>query len=500
MNQKSSLPLRKLAAIMFTDIVGYSRVMSLDESKAFALLDQHDQILHAIIDENQGKVLKKMGDAFFVEFASSVNAVNCATKIQESLREFNKTRDSQDQIIIRIGMHLGDVIIHGDDLFGEGINVAARLEPLAPPGGICMSQAVYQSVSSHTELVAQNLGEIELKNIIEKYTVYTIPSFYVEHPEESPRPEPKEKTLDFTIKKIQHLPSATRSFWSMFGIMTTLFIISILVGYFYPGYSAHKLSGIKPEEITNRAELIAAFQDSSDQAASYFFNQLQVDVQKLIIEHKTASSISDSTINVIRRGMNKLIRSDNLILPNDILVSINHSQHLRDRIDAKSEEKNVYHINRLIIGSVLKDHITELPIPFLSYEVNYVLPELPGHIRKNLGFLLLFIIVIFVMGLFLAYLSALSPIRITFSRMNHIDHVLEYFTEQMGFKPPIKDKGYLVFKRTKKQIFKDIFLGNEFRSGIKARVDGNSIILITTIPSTRLLEKQFQAYSNSELE
>ncbi|MBL7047753.1 MAG: adenylate/guanylate cyclase domain-containing protein [Candidatus Marinimicrobia bacterium] len=91
MTQTTSTPQRKLAAIMFTDIVGYSRIMSLDESKAFKLLDQHDKILHAIIDEHQGKVLKKMGDAFFIEFASSVSAVNCATcKSFEHLAQFGQ--------------------------------------------------------------------------------------------------------------------------------------------------------------------------------------------------------------------------------------------------------------------------------------------------------------------------------------------------------------------------------------------------------------------------
>ncbi|MCH7733562.1 MAG: adenylate/guanylate cyclase domain-containing protein [Candidatus Marinimicrobia bacterium] len=215
---------RKLAAIMFTDIVGYSHLMSADEKKALELLDKHDQILHQAIINSEGKVLKKMGDAIFAEFRSSVNAVNCAIKIQLTLKEYNEGKPIDDMIIIRIGIHLGDVIVHGDDLFGEGINVAARLEPLAPPGGICLSQAVYQSVKSRTDISAVRIGEVELKNIIQKYTVYKIPPFYAEDLSETTDLEQKEEhLLDFKIKGIQNLPPPSRSVGSVFGWSLLLF-------------------------------------------------------------------------------------------------------------------------------------------------------------------------------------------------------------------------------------------------------------------------------------
>jgi len=203
-----SEPKRKLAAIMFTDIVGYSHIMSLDEKKGIAILEKHDEIIHPVIEKNSGKILKRMGDAIFAEFASSVDAVQGAIEIQTALKDFNSDKSLDDMIIIRIGIHLGDVMVHGDDLFGEGINVAARLEPLAAPGGICLSQAVYQSVTSNLDLSAILVGEVELKNIIEKYVVYRIPPFYAEDLAETSVSVKKgeKRIFDFKINSIQRMP------------------------------------------------------------------------------------------------------------------------------------------------------------------------------------------------------------------------------------------------------------------------------------------------------
>lgn len=119
-----------------------------------------------------------MGDAVFAEFGSSVDALNCAIRIQEKLKEYNHDKGEDERILVRIGLHEGDVIVRGDDLFGEGVNVAARLEPLADPGGICISEALYQSVRNATKIEAVRVGDVELKNILQKYTIYKIPSLY----------------------------------------------------------------------------------------------------------------------------------------------------------------------------------------------------------------------------------------------------------------------------------------------------------------------------------
>ena len=171
---------RKLTAIMFTDIVGYSKIMSTNEKIGLELLDAQSELVLPIIKNFNGKILKKMGDAFFVDFSSSINAIECSIEIQKALKDYNASKDSRKKLLLRIGLHIGDVFIKEDDLFGEGINVAARLEPLAEPGGICMSQAFYDSVKVKSDFSAVRVGDVALKNILSKYTIYKIPSFYAE--------------------------------------------------------------------------------------------------------------------------------------------------------------------------------------------------------------------------------------------------------------------------------------------------------------------------------
>jgi class 3 adenylate cyclase len=198
---------RKLAAIMFTDIFGYSRRMSADEQKAIKMLGEHDTITEKVISSFQGRILKRMGDAVFAEFNSSVDALQCAIRIQEDLKKYNKDKGENERILIRIGLHEGDVIVRGDDLFGEGVNVAARLEPLADPGGICISEALYQSVRNTTKVEAMKVGEVELKNILQKYTIYKIPSLYPQDPRtETNHPIQEEAKHGYRIKKVTDLP------------------------------------------------------------------------------------------------------------------------------------------------------------------------------------------------------------------------------------------------------------------------------------------------------
>jgi class 3 adenylate cyclase len=198
---------RKLTAIMFTDIFGYSRLMSRDEQQAITLLADHDGITDRIISSFQGRILKRMGDAVFAEFGSSVDALNCAIRIQEELKKYNHDKGEDERILVRIGLHEGDVIVRGDDLFGEGVNVAARLEPLADPGGICISEALYHSVRNATKIEAVRVGDVELKNILQKYTIYKIPSLYAHDvPVEPIRPAQHEPRHGYRIKKITHLP------------------------------------------------------------------------------------------------------------------------------------------------------------------------------------------------------------------------------------------------------------------------------------------------------
>ena len=166
--------LRKLAAIMFTDIVGYSRMMGQNEDETFQLLEEYDNLVSPIIKSHNGSILKKLGDGMFCEFSSAVNAVECALAIQNTLYEYNKSSTGPYQLMIRIGIHVGDVIKKEDDLFGDGVNVAARIETLAPPGGIYISDSVHSAVSSHPRFVIKELGLHSLKNISKEHNLYQL--------------------------------------------------------------------------------------------------------------------------------------------------------------------------------------------------------------------------------------------------------------------------------------------------------------------------------------
>ena len=156
---------RRLAAIMFTDMVNYSKLMQLDEAGTLKLLEDQQGIVNTILKDHGGLQIKTIGDAFFSQFDSVLVALNCSIKIQETLREFNATRKVSQKINIRIGIHLGDVEIKDDDAYGDGVNIASRIEPFADAGGICITEDVYHQVMNKTDLNFRPLGKKELKNI-----------------------------------------------------------------------------------------------------------------------------------------------------------------------------------------------------------------------------------------------------------------------------------------------------------------------------------------------
>ena len=165
---------RKLAAIMFTDIVGFTKIMGESEDVAFSILKNQDNIVNPLITEFNGNLLKKMGDGLLIEFSSAVNAVECALKIQSKIKDYNAS--DNDEFHIRIGVHLGDVVTLGDDILGDGVNIASRIEPLANPDGICITEAVQKSIQSKLKVDARQINEVDLKHIVDKYTIYKIPN------------------------------------------------------------------------------------------------------------------------------------------------------------------------------------------------------------------------------------------------------------------------------------------------------------------------------------
>src|SRR5262245_36474771 len=166
---------RRLAAIMFTDIVGFSRQMGSDEARMLRLLEIHNHIIQQAVTEHHGTVIKTVGDAFLVDFPSVVHAVQCAQRIQTQLRTYNTDKDKAEEIHVRIGIHLGDIVQRAGDVFGDGVNIAARLQALAQPDTICISQVVYQEVQKKLALgTVVSVGRPKLKNIAQRQLVYTL--------------------------------------------------------------------------------------------------------------------------------------------------------------------------------------------------------------------------------------------------------------------------------------------------------------------------------------
>ena len=166
---------RKLAAIMMADIAGFSRLMERDESATFARL-QHlrDAITQPKIDAYGGRLVKTTGDGFLAEFASATAALQCALDIQRDLITHEAERNAAERIRLRIGINVGDIIVDGDDVAGDGVNIAARLEALAPPGGICISGTVREQIHDDLGIGLSDLGMQKLKNIAREVRAFAV--------------------------------------------------------------------------------------------------------------------------------------------------------------------------------------------------------------------------------------------------------------------------------------------------------------------------------------
>lgn len=165
---------RRLAAIVYTDIVGYTALSQKSESLAIQLLEMHRSMVRPFFTKHNGREVKTIGDAFLVEFASALEAVRCAFDIQQSMHEMNLGRSPEKLIQLRIGVHVGDVIHSQNDVYGDAVNVASRIYPLAMPGGICVSRQVYDHIRNKFEFPIASLGAKELKNVAEPIEVFKV--------------------------------------------------------------------------------------------------------------------------------------------------------------------------------------------------------------------------------------------------------------------------------------------------------------------------------------
>ena len=239
---------RKLSAIMFTDMVGYSAMVQKNESLALELLQEHRHLLRPIFIKHGGNEVETAGDAFFVEFKSALESANCAIEMQKELHERNLKVESDKQILIRIGLHVGDVVHMGKHVHGDGVNIAARLEPLAVPGGICLSEDIYRQIHNKVELPLSKLGIKNLKNIKSPIDVYSIDLPWLKN-----QKQPK--------KRITLNPSTKRNFISI--VLILLVVLSVLLVW-----NITKDSNVS--ERNNRIAVLPLINISNDSQDDYF--------------------------------------------------------------------------------------------------------------------------------------------------------------------------------------------------------------------------------------
>ena len=168
-------PERKLVAILAADVAGYSRLIGADEEGTLRRLKAHrTELIAPKVAEYHGRIVKLMGDGILIEFQSAVAALRCAVEIQRSAAERDASETENQRIKFRLGLHQGDIVVEDGDIFGDGVNVAARLEALADPGGICVSQRIHEDAIGKANVVFEDMGEQQLKNIARPVRVYRV--------------------------------------------------------------------------------------------------------------------------------------------------------------------------------------------------------------------------------------------------------------------------------------------------------------------------------------
>jgi class 3 adenylate cyclase/pimeloyl-ACP methyl ester carboxylesterase len=206
---------RRLAAILAADVAGYSRMMSVDEAATLATLQLHQsELLSPAITRHRGRIVKLMGDGILAEFGSVVEAVRCAIEIQREMAVRNRTTNGAQRMTFRIGAHVGDVIADNDDIYGDGVNIAARLEGLAEPGSICISRQAYDQIDGKIPNVFRSLGPQQLKNIPKAVEVFAIESDELDGPRSIAGADPARLQQEISYCRA---PDGVRLAWAKVG-------------------------------------------------------------------------------------------------------------------------------------------------------------------------------------------------------------------------------------------------------------------------------------------
>jgi class 3 adenylate cyclase len=214
---------KKLLTIVFTDIVGYSGMMSRDEEKTLRLLEFHNRIAEEIVTGYHGKILKKLGDGLLITFNSVNDAYTASKLFQEEIKAFNTDKPESEWLLVRIGIHVGDVLKKEDDIFGNDVNVAARLQQICTPGGICLSLSAHAALGNSVTDEFKVFPKVALKNLGETYTVYQRHSIYPEKFPPGQNAEEREGDRNIKILSMKRIPP------EKFSLFDSLFVSAGLV-------------------------------------------------------------------------------------------------------------------------------------------------------------------------------------------------------------------------------------------------------------------------------
>ena len=253
---------RKLAAIMFTDIVGYTKIIGNDESTGLSILENQESLISPLVSKYHGKIINTTGDGYLIEFSSSVESVECAIEMQEEIKKYNENKNNLE-FHIRIGIHLGDIVVIDNNILGEGVNIASRIEPMANPDGICMTEVVYQSVKSKLDISPKRISNVDLKHIDDKYTLYKIPDVSKTEPSDDDTNQIQNNfniAIENVVKEPMNFTRFVMIFFSFICFISLFSIISTsllgLVDYFFPS-----------------ANLLDYGNDHSRSLSKYFYNK-----------------------------------------------------------------------------------------------------------------------------------------------------------------------------------------------------------------------------------
>ena len=275
---------RQLAAIMFTDIVGYTALMDEDEEKAFGLLNKNRGIQKPIIEQYHGKWLKEIGDGILASFSTISEAVLCAIQIQQSCK-------NEPDLKLRIGIHQGEVLFQGDDVFGSGVNIASRLEPLAPAGGILVSGTVYKNIYNRTEFKATFIEEKNLKGVREPVKIYQILVEGVD-----------KMAPTYQLMKRKWKPTSNQL------LLMAFLLILVSFSIWYLGTNQHKTDRVEDPPI-DRSVAIIPFKDISPESDQQWFSDgimdaILSDLSKIsqlrVISRTTMEQYRESTMSIPR--------------------------------------------------------------------------------------------------------------------------------------------------------------------------------------------------------